>query len=80
MTPFDDDTMHPKLPSWISMGVQPSGGSPAPQQGGGFIDALKKRLSTPQMKNGQKGAALGKAAVAGAGGGVAKTGGGGASL
>ncbi len=74
MTPFDEDNMRPQLPSWVPMGVGQSGNQ-APQ-GGGFVSMLKKRLSTPQMKDGKQGVALGKAAVGGGGGSTS----GGASL
>jgi len=60
----NDDHMNVQLSSWMDIGgaQQPQ---QQPAQGGGFsfVDALKKRLSTPQMKQGEQGAALGKAAV-----------------
>lgn len=49
----------PQLPSWVPMGEsqQPSM-SP-------FVDALKKRLKTPMMKDGEAGMTAGKAAAEG---------------
>ena len=70
----NDDYMNVQLPSWMDIsGAQQPQSQPA--QGGGFsfVDALKKRLSSPQMKQGEQGAALGKAAVAPKTGGGAPT-------
>lgn len=53
----------PQLPQWMDFGVD---SQPQPQQrtgGTSFVDMLKKRLSTPQMKTGKEGMALGKTAV-----------------
>jgi hypothetical protein len=64
MTPFDEDYLNPQLPNWQDIGgTQQTQQQPAQQ--GSFVDALKKRLSHPQMKQGAEGAAAGKAAVSG---------------
>ena len=78
MIPFDDDPMKPKLPTWLNFGVDNSQTQPQSQSTGGtsFVDMLKKRLSTPQMKTGKEGMAAGKAAAEGG----SAAGGGGASL
>jgi hypothetical protein len=66
MTPFDDDYSKPKPMEWAN--IMDKGQQSQPLNATPFVDALKKRLNHPMMKQGADGAAAGKAAVEGGAG------------
>ena len=65
---LNNDYNNAELPQWVDMGSGDQQ-SQVPDMSS-FVSALKKRMNTPQMKDGKQGMAMGKAAAAGGEGGA----------
>jgi len=67
----EDEIMRPKPAPWLEFGAGQSQPQPQGQGGFSFVDALKKRLNQPVMKQGGGHMDAGKIATGASGGGGA---------